>query len=534
MLFTKQTLPINDTNLFSDLFTDYMNNSEKVKPFFQSHIHQIDYESYLNNTSFEKIDRTILVEALKTQSFLVKNTSEFSQKNIDGLLNQTTYTVTTGHQLCLFTGPLYFIYKIANTINLATTLKLKFPDKNFVPVYWMASEDHDFEEINHVHVFNKKVIWNSSQTGSVGDFNTEGLAEVIAELKTILGDNENATALITLFENAYLKHTTLADATRYLVNELFGEYGIVILDGNDKTLKALFKEEFKADIFENKSVALVNQSIEELAKHYSAQVNPREINVFYKVDGVRERIERIAPERYAVVNTELSFSKDELENMIDTTPEKFSPNVVLRPLYQQKILPNVAYIGGPGELAYWLEFKALFESYKINFPILMPRNFAMIVDKGTKQKMEKFDLSIQDLFTEGEVLVKQFIKTQHEDVNLNVIKSQFETIYASLADTVGSIDKSLIASTEAEKQKTLNGINTIEQKINRAFKQKSETDVNQLWALKGKLFPNNIPQERYDNMSMYYAKYGNSFITEMIVELTYDLKSFEYTVFIEN
>ena len=164
----------------------------------------------------------------------------------------------------------------------------------------------------------------------------------------------------------------------------------------------------------------------------------------------------------------------------------------------------------------------------------MPRNFAMIVDKGTKQKMQKFDLSFQDLFSEGEVLVKQFIKTQHEDVNLNIIKSQFETIYASLSDTVGSIDKSLIASTEAEKQKTLNGIHTIEQKINRAFKQKSETDINQLWVLKGKLFPNNIPQERYDNMSMYYVKYGKNFITEMITELVYDLNNFEYTVFTEN
>ena len=534
MLFTKQTLPIKETNLFTDLFTDYINDSEKVKPFFQSHIYQTDFETYLNGTSFEKTDRTVLVDALKAQSLLVKNTGELSQKNIDTLTKQTTYTVTTGHQLCLFTGPLYFIYKIASVINLATILKSKFPDKDFVPVYWMASEDHDFEEINHVNVFNKKVIWNSSQTGSVGDFSTEGLAEVIAELKTILGENDTATSLITLFETAYLKHTTLADATRYLVNELFGEFGIVILDGNDKALKALFKEEFKADMFENKSVALVNQSIKELSKHYSAQVNPREINVFYKTDGIRERIECVAPERYAVVNTELSFSKAELENMIETTPEKFSPNVVLRPLYQQKILPNIAYVGGPGELAYWLEFKALFESYKINFPILMPRNFAMIVDKGTKQKMQKFDLSFQDLFSEGDVLVKQFIKTQHEDVNLNIIKSQFETIYASLSDTVGSIDKSLIASTEAEKQKTLNGIHTIEQKINRAFKQKSETDINQLWALKGKLFPNNIPQERYDNMSMYYVKYGKNFITEMITELVYDLNNFEYNVFTEN
>ena len=295
----------------------------------------------------------------------------------------------------------------------------------------------------------------------------------------------------------------------------------------------MFTKEFKADIFENKSFDLVNNSITELTKNYSAQVNPREINVFYKAEGIRERIERVTDNQYKILNTELSFSKTELENSIASTPEKLSPNVVLRPLYQQKILPNIAYVGGPGELAYWLEFKELFKSYHINFPILMPRNFVMLIDKGTKQKMEKFDLALQDVFSDGEILVKQFIKTQHDDINLSVIKTQFETIYASLAETVASIDKSLIASTEAEKQKTLNGINSIEQKINRAFKQKSETDVNQLWALKGKLFPNTNPQERYDTMSMYYSKFGESFIDELIIHLTYDLKTFEYTVLTE-
>ena len=533
MIYTKQNLPLADTNLFSNLFLDYVNDSEKVKPFFQFHISKNDFRSYLKDTSFEKINRLVLVEALKAQSSLVNNTSTFSLNHISELIKENTYTITTGHQLCLFTGPLYFIYKIASTINLCKALKIEFPDKNFVPVYWMASEDHDFEEINHVNVFNKKITWNSKQTGSVGDFETEGLKEVITELKTILGATESADGLINIFENAYLNHKTLADATRYMVNELFGDYGIIILDGNDIALKKLFKEEFKEDIFHNKSVNIVNKTINELAKNYSVQVNPREINVFYKDKGIRERIESIGNNRYKIINTELTFSKSELETLIDVSPEKLSPNVVLRPLYQQKILPNIAYVGGPGELAYWLEFKELFQSYQINFPILMPRNFALILDKGVIQKMQKFDLSAHNLFNDGEVLVKQFIKTQHEDINLDVIKKQFETIYASLSETVGSIDKSLIASTDAEKQKTLNGVNAIEQKINRAFKQKSETDVNQLWALKGKLFPNTIPQERYDNMSMYYSKFGKTFIDDLMSQLTYDLNTFEYTILTE-
>ena len=533
MTFTKQTIPLFDTQLFSNLFLDYIKAGDNTKELYTHHIYKTDIEAYLKANAFSNVKREVLVAALTQQANLVENTSELSKKNIQDLLKSNVFTVTTGHQLCLFTGPLYFIYKIISTINLAKELQQQFPEKQFVPVYWMASEDHDFEEINHANVFGKKVIWNSEQKGSVGDFKTTELQQTITELKTILGDNENAQQLIVLFENAYLKHPNLADSTRYLVNELFGEYGIVILDGNDKTLKALFKEEFKADFFESKSFSAVNSTIEKIEKHYSAQVKPREINVFYKDENIRERIEKKEDNTYQVVNTNITFSKTELENVIETTPEKLSPNVVLRPLYQQKILPNVTYVGGPGELAYWLEFKSLFEAYNITFPNLMPRQFVAIIDKNTQQKMTKFDLSLSDVFKDGELLVKEFIKIQQTDINLNATKQQLEAIYQALAETIALIDKTLVGSTEAEKQKALNGLSTIEQKINRAFKQKSETEVNQLWTMKEKLFPKGSPQERTDNFSMYYTKYGKSFIDDLMQQLTYDLKTFEYTVLLE-
>lgn len=533
MLFSKQNIPLNSTGLFSSLFKDYISQSEKVKPFYTYHFFKNDFASYLEENSLNDVNRTILVKALKIQSSLVVNTSNLSLANIQLLKNTNTFTVTTGHQLCLFTGPLYFIYKITSAINLCKALKENFPDKDFVPVYWMASEDHDFEEINHVNVFGKKIIWDTAQKGSVGEFNTEGLSEVINELKTVLSDNENSNDLIQLFENAYHNHTNLADATRFLVNELFGEYGIVILDGNDAEFKQLFKEEFKKDIFDNTPFDLVNKTIGELIKEYSAQVNPREINVFYKEKGIRERIEK-DDESFKVLNTEIRFSKTEMENLIQNSPEKLSPNVVLRPLYQQKILPNIAYVGGPGELAYWLEYKTMFESFKIPFPILMPRHFVILLDKATQQKLQKLNLTTEDAFREGEKLVKELIKTQHDDINLEGIKTQVTSLYTSVLETVSGIDKSLIAAAEAEKQRAINGLTTIEQKINRALKQKSETDINQIWSIKEKLFPKNIPQERYDNLSMYYSKYGRAFISDLISNLTYDLENFEYTSLTEN
>lgn len=533
MLFTKQNLSVEETGLFSGLFNNYLKQDDSIKPFYEFHFDKRGFESFISSRNFDKLNRGVLVEAILKQANLVTNTSSKTIANINLLANENTYTVTTGHQLCLFTGPMYFVVKIISTINLAKALQQQFPDKHFVPVYWMASEDHDFEEINHIHTFGKKLIWETEQKGSVGEFNTSTVNVVLEELKQVLGDNENAKELITLFEKSYLNHTNLADATRYLVNELFAEYGLVVVDGNDIQLKSLFKDEFKQDIFEEKSFGLVSQTINQLKEKYNIQVNPREINVFYKTTQLRERIERDG-DVYKVVNTNIVFTKQQLENIIENETDKLSPNVVLRPVYQQKILPNIAYVGGPGELAYWLEFKAMFNTYDINFPVLTPRHFVMLVDKGTQNKMNKLNLTLTDVFKDGEDLVKRFIKTQHADVHLETEKQKLIGIYADVLKLVEGIDKTLVGSTEAEKQKALNGLATLEQKVNRALKQKSETDINQIWSVKGKLFPNNTPQERWDNFTMYYTKYGKALIENLAVNLGYDLKTFDYIVLSEN
>jgi bacillithiol biosynthesis cysteine-adding enzyme BshC len=532
-MYQKQTIPFEKTSLFSKLFIDYLNQHPNIKPYYHHHFHQQDFKNFIDENPFSSLDRNTLVKSLLDQSHSVANTSELSLNAIQSLAQTNTYTVTTGHQLCLFTGPLYFIYKIISTINLAKQLSQSFPDKKFVPVYWMASEDHDFEEINHVHVFGKKIQWNSEQKGSVGEFDTHNINSAINELRTVLGSLPYTDELIQLFEKAYTSHSNLSLATRYLVNEWFGEYGLVLIDGNDKQLKSLFVSEMQTDAFKQSSFTAVNQSIEELKALYSIQVNPREINLFYKDKQLRERIEK-KNETFQVLNSDVSFSENELKSAIETTPEKFSPNVVLRPLYQQKILPNIAYVGGPGELAYWLEYKKLFEVYALPMPVLVPRNFAMLIDKGSLQKITKLNLSIEDVFTDGENLVKKIIKTQHAEVNLEDFKSKLTSMFADMNVVVSEVDKTLASTVDAEKQKTLNGIAGIEQKINRALKQKSETEINQLWSIKQKLFPNNIPQERYDNVSMYYAKYGKAFITEMMAALTSELEDFNYVVLTES
>jgi bacillithiol synthase len=503
MPYKKSKISLSEAGHFPQLLLDYLQEGKPLRNFYTYTPDLSSFKDAIRDRGSKSIDRKLLAEVIlgQYQGKINAPLSDFqaTNSNIELLEDKNTFTVCTGHQLCLFTGPLYFIYKIISTINLAETLKNKYPDKHFVPVYWMASEDHDFEEIASVHLFGKTLRWDlDSAKGAVGRLNTSSLHKIIDELKTIAGDSENAKELISLFETAYLKHPNLADATRYLVHELFGTYGLVIVDADDKRLKESFVDIIKDDILNHTNFRLVNDSIKLLENAgYKAQVNPREINVFQLNDD-RTRIE--------------SNRKEYLELKAD----EYSPNVVLRPLYQQRILPNIAYVGGPGEISYWLEYKAMFDHHNITFPVLIPRNFALLADEKTVHQLEKFNFSAKDLFEDSGVLIKKFI-TQNSDVELSLepesVKLAF--VYAEISGKVTAIDPSLKASVEAEMQKALNAMKNIEVKLLRSEKQKQETSINQIRKLKEKLFPEEILQERYDNFIPYYLKYGRSFISSL-------------------
>ncbi len=532
-MFTKKIISYEDANQFNKLVSDYLSKKKDTEQLYSFFPDLEGYKKLLSNpTLYTNLKRDLLVNSLQTQALLVSNTSKESQSNISLLKNKNTFTVTTGHQLCLFTGPLYFIYKIISTINLSEWLNKKFPDKKFVPVYWMASEDHDFEEVNHAFVYGKKIQWQSDQIGAVGNFKTEGLDSVIKELETVLGDSENSKNLISLFKKSYLEHSNLTDATRFLANELFGSYGLVIVDGNDKALKNEFRDLIKKDVFENLPFKKVNDTLHYLnSKKYPTQVNPREINCFYLNGNTRNRIEKQG-ETYKVVNTDISFSKTELEKIIDSEPEKISPNVVLRPLYQQHILPNIAYVGGPGEITYWLEYKEMFDALNIQLPVLQPRQFILIVDKNQQQKLAKLGLDLKDAFKNEQDLIQQFLSNHGATVDIEAEKNELNKVFNDLLSKSIEVDKTLESAVKAENQKALNSLSMLEAKLNKALKQRSDTELNQIKNIKSKLFPENLPQERYDNFSMLYTKWGNKFIEE--IKKQTEGNDLNYLILLEN
>lgn len=520
-------IDLRSSGLPGRLPADYLYGKPELRSFYSFSPDKQGFRDLISQQPYSGMDRTILSTVLATQAATVSNSSEASLRNIELLKQNTAFTVTTGHQLCLFTGPLYFIYKIISTILLAEELKKEFPSQQFVPVYWMASEDHDFEEISGFTVNGRSFKWNSTQSGAVGDFDPRELKNQMASLREVLGISDNADQLFRLFENAYLKHNNLAAATRYLVNELFGTYGLVTVDGNDRTFKQQFIPWFKKDIFEEQPFQLVQQSVKELETlGYHSQVNPRPINCFYMEKGLRVRIEKQG-DLYHFVGTDHQLTKEELLHLVETEPEKISPNVVLRPLYQQVILPNLAYLGGPGELAYWLEFKSMFDALGVTLPLLLPRNFVMVVDKVTRQKVEQLGFGMQDIFRAEQDLVKSYMTNSGQVFDLGTEAKQAEQFYTALIQRISVADPTLekhVAAELARVQKKLKGVG---EKANRALKRKADTELSRIRQIKEKLFPGGVPQERTENFAMLWLNMGPGLfevLRSSIVPLDFSVK----------
>jgi len=513
-------LPFKNTGYFSTLICDYLDQKKGLQPFYNRFPTLDNFKNQIEEKakSFPEANREILYQSLQIQ---YKNTkaSKKTQEHIKQLKEPITFTVVTGHQLNLFTGPLYFLYKIISTINLTTTLKKKYPKYNFVPIYWMATEDHDFDEINFFNFKGKKLQWNREATGAVGHLTTDGLQEVFEAFSKELGGSKNAETLKALFREAYLNHETLTEATRFLANALFGETGLVIVDGDDADLKRLLIPYAKQDIFKQTSFQKVSESVEGLASvsdAYGIQVNPREINYFYLKEGIRERIVG-QDERFMINGTKIEFSKEELQEELRNHPERFSPNVITRPLYQEVILPNLCYIGGGGEIAYWLELRSMFEAMKVSFPVLLLRNSVLAITKKQSDKLEKMNIPVEDLFLKQHSFINKKIRgISNIDIDFSPQKKYLEEHFKSLYEVAEQTDASFLGAVQAQEVKQKKGLANLEKRLLKAQKRKLKDHVVRMTEIQNELFPGQSLQERNLNFSELYLEYGEALIPSLI------------------
>jgi bacillithiol biosynthesis cysteine-adding enzyme BshC len=514
-------IPYETTGYFSDFICNYLNQNGDLDRLYNRYPTLTNFKDQITEKqeSFNHELRPLLSKVI-TEQYANLEVSDLTQSNIADLKAMNTYTVTTGHQLNLFTGPLYFLYKIISVINLSRELKATYPDHNFVPIYWMASEDHDFDEINYFNFRGKKIQWNSQQTGAVGHFHLDGLQQVFDVITAEFGNGKNADQLKAWFRGAYMETTTLAEATRSLANALFGEYGLVIVDADHRDLKAAFTPYMERELFEQTAFDQVQKTNAYLdALNLKIQVNPREINLFYMRDGLRERIV-YEHETFSVLNSNMHWSKTELQKQIRDFPERFSPNVIMRPLYQEVILPNLCYIGGGGEMIYWLQLKSNFETQKVSFPILLLRNSGLILNSKQVKKLDRLDMSIQDLFLARSTFINKRVRQiSNIDIDFSNQKKHLVEQFKNLYVLAEKTDKSFYGAVKAQEVKQLKGLERLEKRLLKAQKQKLADEIGRATELQEILFPGQSLQERTTNFSEFYLEYGEDLIPKLVKSL---------------
>ncbi len=506
-------IPYKQTGYYSPLVTDYLDSNKALNAFYQFAPDNTGIEQAIAKRTDFPVDRAALVSILRNQ-YSGHNTSEQLENNIAALGNDNTFTICTAHQPNLLTGYLYFIYKIVHAIKLTDELNQKHADKHFVPVYFMGSEDNDLDELGKFRYADEQYVWDANgQTGAVGRMDTKSLKPLLNKLFTKLGPpNEHTEKLKELITEAYQGKKNIAAATRHLVNELFGHYGLVVFDPDDAAVKQQVVDIFEDDLINHTANTLVSQQAGILAEQYKAQAYPRFINLFYLKGDVRERIER-QDDKWVVLNTDISWSKDELLNELKSHPEHFSPNVILRGLLQERLLPDVAFIGGGAEVAYWFQLKTVFAHYKVFYPAILLRQSVLWAEKKYNDLQEQLELTDEQIFMKEDELKKHFAhKNTEKHLTLDEEQMAIEELLNKLKEKAEQVDNTLSSSAEAVITKINYQIKVLEQKMLRAEKRNMDVDLQRVARLKQGLFPKDSLQERQENFISYYTIYGDGFI----------------------
>lgn len=505
-------LPCNKTNAFSTLVTDYLSGKNSLKDFYQ-HAPTLDgIKDAMQSRRQFSTDRSLLVKTLQEQYNGI-NLTHKQQQYLQQLADENAFTICTAHQPNIFTGHLYFIYKILHAVKLAETLSVQIKDASFVPVYYMGSEDADLEELGHIFINGQKYEWKTKQSGAVGRMKVdEALIKLLDDISGQLTVQPFGIEIVEMIKRCYTIGTSIEQATFKLVNELFADYGLLILLPDSPSLKAAFAPVIEKELLEGFSHKAVAETVEAFPKEYKVQASGREINLFYLRDNIRERIE-LKDKNYTVVNTDYVFTKEEILDELKNNPERFSPNVILRPVFQETILPGVAFIGGGGEVAYWMELKKVFEVVDVPYPMLVLRNSFALIEKETDALIKKLKLTDEEIFLSAFNLTNLITKRETANqVSLEKEKQQLDAYYKALATIAEKVDKTLVDHAASLHAKASHKIIELEKKLLRAEKRKFEAEERQLKKIKEQLFPNNNLQERVENFMSFYAKWGNEFL----------------------
>ncbi len=515
MDFTAKYLSYAATGSFSKIVIDYLAREEQLKPFYTHPVSIDGINAAISQRKKYPTNRKLLITELQKQYECISLTKK-QAFNLKELGNENTFTITTAHQPNIFTGHLYFIYKILHTIKIAEELTIAIPENNFIPVFYMGSEDADLDELGYIFLFGEKYEWKTKQTGAVGRMKVDkALLQLIDSTSGQLLVYPYGNEIISLMKDCYKEGTTIEQAAFKLINALFAEYGLIVLLPDNSALKKAFIPVIEKELKEQFSHKAVADTVAEFPALYKVQASGRELNLFYLTDNNRERIVH-EHSTFNIQHLTLQFTKEEILKEINEHPERFSPNVILRPVFQEMILPNIVFIGGGGEIAYWLELKKVFEAVNVPFPVMVLRNSFMLINKEQAVILKKLKLNSDDLFKTVTELVNEIVNRDSKvQLKLENEKQQLIDLYEKIKQLSGNVDFTLTGHSDNLRSQAIKKINGLEKKMLKAEKIKFEAQQRQLHKLKEQLFPHNGLQERIENIMPFYAKWGKGFIDEL-------------------
>jgi bacillithiol synthase len=526
-----------------NLFLDYVYEFENVTEFYSNDFrNKENYLKIFKNVAENRSDLSPAISEILTKQYSQLNPSNLTQQNIKKLSEKKTLTIVTGQQLGIVGGPLYTFYKIITAVKLSRFLSERYDDYNFVPVFWLEADDHDFNEVRSVKIIDennsvltigyKEEIAEDDLKQSVGLINLDSsINEFFDKLNSSMKETEFKAAIFNRLKNFYREDKSFKEAFRDLIYNYFDEYGLILFDPQDKEVKKLLKPIFKKEITDfrihTEKLVHVSATLEEL---YHAQVKVKPVNLFLRVDEGRHSIEPVENE-YRLRRKRKSFTQEQLLELLENEPNKFSPNVLLRPICQDYLFPTAFYVAGPSEISYFAQIKPLYEFYNIVQPMIYPRSSATILESSIANSLEKYSVKINDIFIDVENVKKKIISSVEEssiDEMFNGISNQLEATFDQLKEKLLDVDKTIADSSNRYRDKILGTINELKSKAEKAQQKKYEVTLRQIDRAAIHLFPNSNLQEREINFIYFANKYGEELLKRIFEEL--QINKFEHQI----
>ncbi len=533
---TLRRVPFSALPAFPDLFATYCSRYETVADFYAGDFRSVEARrAAADRAAAMNRDRETLVGILLDQNGRW-GMDERTHAHIKALRDPRSATVVTGQQVGLFGGPLYTIYKIITMLQLTRKLQEE-TGRPAAPVFWLEGEDHDFEEIASVTLLreNEPVsvrysgpsLSNAVNAGPAGSLVPgEDIRDLLSRIEEILPPTDFREPLLQAVRAAYKPDVTLLDAFARLIKALFPESGIVFINPNDARLKRMAAPLFRREIEDPEAVVSRMKAVSERLQRagFHAQVHPRSTNLFLLEEGGRYAIDA-AGDGFRLRGKDRQFTRKELSAILEQQPERFSPNVVFRPLMQDLVLPTAAYVAGPGEVSYFAQFKPVYEWAGVAMPLIYPRASVSLVETKVEKVLERYGLTVADMERDLERLFGR-VALQESEVDLD---EAFRQAARSLHEAVGAIrpvvekvDPTLAKSAEATRAALVKEWERLRERVLKAEKRNHDEIRGRLEKALVNLLPFGKPQERVLSALYFLNKYSPELLRALEETLSLD------------